>query len=150
LQPGSVRTPLPIPLAPGRSLTFPIKIDVETGRWHPRLAGVRPTLVHGASTWWMPSERWTPPVLPIASLAATAEAAAPQAAADDAETLRLLLAQAQIQLESVKDVGPNTLKLARFFHGLSSRFPRTVRTCKGIVKFVTRSRDEGDDAKRVA
>jgi len=63
--PEGARIPLPLPLLPGRSLTFNIPIDLGICRHLPMAASLRLTLVQETIAWWLPTERWKPAVVPL-------------------------------------------------------------------------------------
>ncbi len=59
------RTRLPLPVTPGRSLTFPIYMDLTICHHLPAAAAVRITLLQENVAWWEASERWSPALVPL-------------------------------------------------------------------------------------
>jgi hypothetical protein len=60
------RSPLPVPIQPGRSLSFALALDLPTDNHLPAVA-VRITLVQEMVAWWEQSEDWTPALLRLPS-----------------------------------------------------------------------------------
>jgi hypothetical protein len=53
-------TELPIPLPPGKTLTFPIVLDVSLEKCPAEATGLLITLVQEKTAWWCESSSWTP------------------------------------------------------------------------------------------
>ncbi len=60
LLPEGARTPLPLELLPGRTLTFNVSIDLALCRHMPLATALHLTLVQDGVAWWEANERWTP------------------------------------------------------------------------------------------
>jgi hypothetical protein len=62
---GSARHPLPIPVLPGKSLSFALGLDLTGHRWHPTASALKLTLVQDQVGWWEATGRWTPMIAPL-------------------------------------------------------------------------------------
>jgi hypothetical protein len=65
LFPEGSRNGLPVPLTPGKTLTFPIYLDLTICYHLPAAAALRVTMVQESVEWWQPSDVWSPAFVPL-------------------------------------------------------------------------------------
>jgi hypothetical protein len=126
---GLLRRQLPLAIAPGRTLTFSMPIDVSVESWHPAAGGLRITLVQGADDWWQPSEHWSPAVVPLSSQAPPTSEQRLRILTQtrESEQTRQALVAAQARLAEVGDLGPAAMRVARLVS-------RTARNCRSLLR----------------
>jgi hypothetical protein len=63
--PEGPRTRLPIPVMPGKSLTFPLSVDLNICRYLTAGAAVKITLIQERVAWWEQTQLWTPAIVDL-------------------------------------------------------------------------------------
>jgi hypothetical protein len=146
---------LPMPVLPGRTLTFSALLDLSAAAWVGLASHVRLTLVSADGSWWRAHGSWQPCVLPLASgaglpsqaaaleasrescrdlaerLRATAEDLATTRAALDAS--RAAFTDLSMRWAPVADLGPTSVQVARRVHHLSRRVPGIAALVKRVL-----------------
>lgn len=65
LVPDGVRTALPLPLLPGKEMTFMVTADLSPCVALPQAAALRFTLVQEGVAWWQCTDTWAPAIVPV-------------------------------------------------------------------------------------
>jgi hypothetical protein len=139
---------LPMPVLPGRTLTYPAVLDLSAAAWLPLATHVRVTLTSADGSWWRAHESWQPCTLPLAAGAGLpSEAAALDAYRNhnmqleghlrvttaELEALHDRYNQLAARWETVADLGATSVKVARRMDRWSRRVPGFAALVKRVM-----------------
>jgi hypothetical protein len=139
---------LPMPLLPGRTLTYPAVLDLSAAAWLPLASQVRVTLTSADGSWWRVHESWQPCTVPLAAGAGlpslttaldeyrdrnTELAGRLRVSAAELEAMRTRYNDLAARWETVADLGATSVKVARRMDRWSRRVPGVAALLKRMM-----------------
>jgi hypothetical protein len=137
LEPAAPPQDLPMPVLPGRTLTFRAVFDLGGGAWRTPPAYMRLTLVSLGGEWWAAGPSWRPCSLPLEPAVAVrlyfALAQARRERCDALERERLTLSDLAARYAAMADLGPMSVAVARQLRRWSRRLPGVTTLVKRVL-----------------
>lgn len=129
----TARSPLPLPVLPGRSLTIHMAIDLSLCRYLLAPAAVRITLLQEGVARWQETDVWKPAVIDLPP-AVRARAAELEATRQVVRTVEAQLLETRARLAPYEQLKPLSVGVTRRLSRLSLRYPAVSATVKRLLR----------------